>query len=367
MLALLILSYRQTIKAYPSAGGAYIVIKDNFGIGLAQVAGVALLIGYILTVAVSVAAGAAALASAFPALSDYVVPIALGFIALIAFGNLRGVRESGKLFAGPTYFFMLNMAAPARRRALGSCLTATWKRRRSAARGSSRSATPARVFVRGRPVRRAARLRVRRCRGDRRGGHLQRRPRVQGAGVEERPHDARDHGDRPRGHVPRASRSSPRRCTPPPSSDGTPTVSQPDRRVRLRRPARSATSRYFALQAGTMLILVLAANTSFADFPRLASFHAGDSFMPRQLTKRGHRLVFSNGIIALSLASVVLVIATGAKVEQLIPPLRDRRVHRLHALPGGHGQAPLRPTGSRDGARASSSTASGASSRSSWP
>jgi hypothetical protein len=76
---------------------------------------------------------------------------------------------------------------------------------------------------------------------------------------------------------------------------------------------------YFALQAGTMLILVLAANTSFADFPRLASFHAGDNFMPKQLTKRGHRLVFSNGIIALALASAVLVVVTGAKVDKLIP------------------------------------------------
>src|SRR4051812_7617736 len=76
---------------------------------------------------------------------------------------------------------------------------------------------------------------------------------------------------------------------------------------------------YYCLQAGTMLILVLAANTSFADFPRLASFHAGDNFMPRQLTKRGHRLVFSNGIIFLALAGIVVLLATGAKVDRLIP------------------------------------------------
>src|SRR5205823_1632807 len=76
---------------------------------------------------------------------------------------------------------------------------------------------------------------------------------------------------------------------------------------------------YYCLQAGTMLILVLAANTSFADFPRLASFHAGDNFMPRQLTKRGHRLVFSNGILALAAASILLVIVTQAKVDRLIP------------------------------------------------
>ena len=76
---------------------------------------------------------------------------------------------------------------------------------------------------------------------------------------------------------------------------------------------------FYSLQAGTMLILVLAANTSFADFPRLASFQAGDNFLPRQLTKRGHRLVFSNGIIALAGAAIVLLIVTGAKVDRLIP------------------------------------------------
>ena len=109
MLALLILSYRETIKAYPSAGGAYLVTRDNFGIIPAQVAGAALLVGYILTVAVSVSAGTAALISQFEGLSSLRVPIALGFIAIVMYGNLRGVKESGKVFAVPTYFFMLNM------------------------------------------------------------------------------------------------------------------------------------------------------------------------------------------------------------------------------------------------------------------
>ena len=87
-----------------------------------------------------------------------------------------------------------------------------------------------------------------------------------------------------------------------PFDDGHADGHLPDRQARLRHRARSAHVLFFALQAGTMLILVLAANTSFADFPRLASFHAGDNFMPRQLTKRGHRLVFSNGIIFLAVA-----------------------------------------------------------------
>ncbi len=107
VLAILIFSYRQTIKAYPSAGGAYIVTKDNFGLLPAQVAGVALLTDYVLTVAVSVSAGVAAIIAAAPRLHVFRVPMAVAFICLIALGNLRGVRESGKIFAAPTYLFIL--------------------------------------------------------------------------------------------------------------------------------------------------------------------------------------------------------------------------------------------------------------------
>src|SRR5207302_427811 len=95
VLGFLILSYRQTIKAYPTAGGAYIVTRDNFGLLPAQVAGVALLTDYILTVSVSVAAGTAAIASAAPALDAWTVPVSVLFIVIIAYGNLRGVKESG--------------------------------------------------------------------------------------------------------------------------------------------------------------------------------------------------------------------------------------------------------------------------------
>ncbi len=110
VLGLLILSYRQTIKAYPKAGSAYLVTKDNFGKKPALVAGVSLLTDYVLTVAVSVAAGTTALVSAFPGFEPYRIVLSIGFIALIAYGNLRGVRESGRMFAVPTYFFMANMA-----------------------------------------------------------------------------------------------------------------------------------------------------------------------------------------------------------------------------------------------------------------
>src|SRR5215207_445855 len=107
VLAILILSYRQTIKAYPTAGGAYMVTRDNFGLMPAQVAGVALLTDYVLTVAVSVAAGVAAMVSAFSVLQPYNVELSVGFILIISYGNLRGVRESGRVFAVPTYFFIL--------------------------------------------------------------------------------------------------------------------------------------------------------------------------------------------------------------------------------------------------------------------
>ena len=107
LLVILVFSYRQTIKAYPSAGGAYIVTRDNFGVLPAQVAGVALLTDYILTVAVSVSAGVAAMYSAFPATYPYRVAIAVALIWIIAWMNLRGVKESGRVFAVPTYGFVV--------------------------------------------------------------------------------------------------------------------------------------------------------------------------------------------------------------------------------------------------------------------
>ena len=114
VLGILLFSYRQTIKAYPSAGGAYIVTKDNFGLLPAQIAGVALLTDYVLTVSVSVAAGIAAVTSAAPGLYPYRVWMSVFFIWFIAWGNLRGVRESGRMFAVPTYFFIVDDVPDAR-------------------------------------------------------------------------------------------------------------------------------------------------------------------------------------------------------------------------------------------------------------
>src|SRR5712664_1301386 len=109
ILAVVVFSYRQTIYAYPSGGGAYIVAKDNIGETSALIAAASLLIDYVLTVAVSIAAGVAAITSAFPQWQHYRIEMVLGFLLVLVLGNLRGIRESGKIFAAPTYFFIGTM------------------------------------------------------------------------------------------------------------------------------------------------------------------------------------------------------------------------------------------------------------------
>src|SRR5947207_747038 len=306
VLGFLILSYRQTIKAYPTAGGAYMVTRDNFGLLPAQVAGVALLTDYVLTVSVSVAAGTAAVASAFPMLTPFVVPISISFVILIAFGNLRGVRESGRVFSVPTYFFILNMVVllgvgfarmffghiPVQainkpgmvhfgQQGNGILLGATLFVVMHAFASGGAAVTGVEAISNGVPAFKKPAWKNARTTLVIMGTLLG--AMFLGLSV------LASHM-----HV-------------APFAEGTPTViSQIGDLVYGGSPLGRLL--YFCLQAGTMLILVLAANTSFADFPRLASFHAGDNFMPRQLTKRGHRLVFSNGIIFLTVASIVRLV-----------------------------------------------------------
>ena len=318
VLGFLILSYRQTIKAYPSAGGAYIVTRDNFGLIPAQVAGVALLTDYVLTVSVSVAAGTDALASAFSALEPFKLLFAISFVVLLAFGNLRGVKESGRLFAAPTYFFVVNMVI-----LLGVGMY------RVVFTSLPRYGTGAEGLV---PI------------GSKHGGGL-----LLGAGVLLVLRAFGSGGAAVTG-VEAISNGVPAFREPSwknardtlvvmgallgvmflglsvlaakvhaiPYVTGTPTViSLVGEAVYGSGPLGKVL--YLALQAGTMLILVLAANTSFADFPRLASFHAGDNFLPRQFMNRGHRLVFSNGILFLAGAGIITLIGTGGRVSRLIP------------------------------------------------
>jgi amino acid transporter len=309
VLVILMFSYRQTIKAYPSAGGAYIVTKDNLGLMPAQVAGVALLTDYILTVAVSVSAGVAALYSAFPGVRPYKVPIAIAFIAVIAWGNLRGVKESGRVFALPTYGFMLSIfvmigvgifraaagggldhvpvADPAALEATGAA--SVFLLLHAFASGGA-AMTGVEAISNGVPAfkppewknARSTLMVMGTCLG------------IMFVGISWLAMKM---------HV-------------VPNENAT-VISQIAKGVFGGGIAGHAM--FLLVQAMTMLILVLAANTSFADFPRLASFHADDAFMPKQLTKRGHRLVFSNGIIALAIAGALLVVVFQADVTHLIP------------------------------------------------
>jgi amino acid transporter len=317
VLALLVLSYRQTIKAYPSAGGAYIVTKDNFGVTPAQIAGVALLTDYVLTVAVSTAAGAAALASAFPAFAPWTLVLSVVFVSIIAGGNLKGVKESGRIFAVPTYFFIVLMFLMIIIGTIKSVHGGLHTQSIHMA-GVVKIGSPSTAFAYG-----AGLFGVMHAFAS--GGAAM-------TGVE-----AISNGV-PAFKVPAWKNARETlvimgsllgvmflglsvfaaKVHAVPFISGTPTViSQVGKEVFG--PSSGGQILYYLLQAGTMLILILAANTSFADFPRLANFHAGDDFMPRQLTKRGHRLVFSNGIIFLAVTAIVLLVVTDAKVDRLIP------------------------------------------------
>ena len=321
VLFFLILSYRETIKEYPTAGGAYMVTRDNFGLLPAQVAGVALLTDYILTVAVSVAAGSAALVSLVPSLGPYTVALSVAFIAFIAMVNLKGVKESGVAFAIPTYFFiglgMLMLAIGFWKLSNGS-LTVLHPNLGSGAWPEGAAAhTPGikdtlfygaglyavlHAFASGGAA-------VTGVEAISNGVTAFRKPEWKNARVALMIMGAT------LGTLFLGISILATKVHPVPFAEGTPTVIS-----QIAQAVFGGRNLLFgAMQIGTFLILVLAANTSFADFPRLASFHAGDNFMPKQLTKRGHRLVFSNGILSLAVSASILVVATGAKVDRLIP------------------------------------------------
>jgi amino acid transporter len=320
VLFFLILSYRQTIKEYPSAGGAYIVTRDNFGLLPAQVAGVALLTDYILTVAVSVAAGSAAIGSLVPAVAPYTLELAIFFVIMIAAVNLKGVKESGLAFAAPTYFFMIMMGL-------------------LAIVGAYKGLTGNLEMIATEPGEHLGEV----------GSHGIEGAFLYGAGIYLVAKAFASGGAAVTG-VEAISNGVPAfrepawrnarttliimgfvagsmfltvsilavKLHPMPYLEGTPTViSQVGKAVFGE--VGIGFVLFVMFQIGTTMILVLAANTSFADFPRLASFHAEDNFMPRQLTKRGHRLVFSNGIISLAVAAIFMLLVTDAQVDRLIP------------------------------------------------
>ncbi len=302
LLAIVVISYRQTVQAYPQGGGAYLVAKDNLGVLPALAAAAALLTDYVLTVAVSVAAGIAALTSAVPALHRYRVTLCVFAIAGVALANLRGVRESGRLFAVPTYFFVVSILAmvgwglaaatldllpeapyephPPGLEGIGLFLLL-----RAYAAGCT-ALTGVEAVSNGVPALKPPE-----------GRNAQIVMTWLGVisitmflGIT---YLAYDFGIIPGG-------------------DET-VVSKIARRV------FGAGLPYYAVQASTMLILLLAANTSFADFPRLSSILARDRFVPRQFASQGDRLVFSNGILILSGFAIVLVLAFAGDTHALLP------------------------------------------------
>jgi len=306
LIAIVVSSYRQTILAYPSAGGAYIVSRENLGTYPSLVAGAALLTDYVLTVSVSVAAGIAAVTSAVPTLYPYRVELCVLGVLGITIANLRGVRESGRVFAVPTYAF------------IGSYVfmigwgTVLW------ARGAAEAAATGSAMT---PMAGAQELTI----------FLILRAFASGCvaltGIE-----AVSNG------VPAFRPPESRNARQVLVALGavlvtlfvgitflanafglTPTEQETINSQLARRVFGDGSVLYYLVQALTMLILVIAANTSFADFPRLSSFMARDRFMPRQLASRGDRLAFSNGIIILAVLSALLLVIFRAETHALIP------------------------------------------------
>jgi len=313
LLAIVTISYRQTIKAYPSGGGAYIVAHENLGRGAGLLAGSALLVDYVLTVSVSVAAGVAAVTSAIPDLHDVRVPIGIFVIALMTLANLRGIREAGTLFAIPTYFFVFSMGTVIVIGLIKVILGDT-------------PADQERAHIDPAHVTQGLTL------------FLVLRAFSQGCtaltGIE-----AISNG------VP---------AFKPPSVENARTTMVtmacilaflflgitfitsrfgfvPDEALpeglhteqtivsKVGRAVLGENVLYYGYQVGTALVLFLAANTSYNGFPPLGAILARDRFLPRQFSFRGDRLAYSNGIILLAVAACVLLTAFGGEVNRLIP------------------------------------------------
>lgn len=304
LLAIVTISYEQTIHAYPSGGGAYIVARDNLGELPAQTAGAALLTDYILTVAVSVSSGVAQIVSAFPDLFEWRVWIAVVMVVVIMLINLRGVKESGTAFAIPTYFFVvmmfITMGVGVVRYATGSLGTIVNPPEVELGAKAISLFLILHAFASGTTA-------LTGVEAISNGITAFKEPRSKNAGITliwmscilgtlfliitYLTHQV--------GAVPSESETI---------------ISQLTRTVYGTKGAP-----YLLTMGATTLILIMAANTAFADFPRLGALHAGDGFLPRQLTYKGSRLVYSWGIITLSVLASLLIIIFQASVTALIP------------------------------------------------
>lgn len=314
VLALLVIvttSYKQTIKAYPSGGGSYVVARENLGVVPSLVAGASLLVDYVLTVAVSVSAGIAAITSAVDGLGDYRVLLCLAAILIIMLANLRGVKESGRVFAVPTYGYIVSLAVLLAI-GLGRSFFGDLKpippdaERLEEIRKQAEFATSVGLFylLRGFASGAVALSGIEAI--------------SNGVGAFKEPTSK----NASKTLVWMASMLGvlflgisvlAHRLEPIPSEHET-VLSQVTRQV-----YGGTGAMYWIMQVFTFGILILAANTAFADFPRIASFLSKDRYMPRQFANRGDRLVFSNGVLILSVFASVLIVAFGGNTARLIP------------------------------------------------
>jgi amino acid transporter len=309
LLAIVVTSYRQTIYAYPSGGGSYIVSRENLGEYPSLIAGASLLVDYILTVAVSISAGVAAIVSLpqFQSLVDQRVLLGLILIALITVANLRGVKESGRVFAVPTYIYIVSLVMLVGyglfRSFFGHIKPVPFDPHKAVVTATTGGTLGLFILLKGFSSGAVALTGVEAISN---GVPAFRRPKSHNAattilwmglilgvlffGVSVLAHHLH----------------------PYPSHDET-VISQMGRAVYGGGPI------YWILQFSTAAILTLAANTAYADFPRLSSIIARDGYLPRQFANRGDRLVFSNGVVFLAVAAAVLIIAFGGLTNALIP------------------------------------------------
>jgi len=319
LLVVVVASYRQTCHAYPNGGGAYAVSRRNLGVRAGLVAASALLVDYVLTVAVSVVAGVAAITSAVPVLVPHAVALSLGLVVLLTVVNLRGVKESGRVFAVPTYGFvaivLVLLVVAGVRLALGQTLTAesagyglvpdhrtgglftVFLALRAFASGCT-ALTGVEAVSNGVPSFRPPRARNAATTLTIMGGlAIVMFAGITALAVVTHVHMAED----------------PALLIGLPAGEAQKTaLSQIGLAVFGSGPA------FYALQAFTAAILVLAANTAYNGFPVLASLLARDGHLPRQLGRRGDRLVFSNGVLLLALVACLLIVVFDADVTKLI-------------------------------------------------
>jgi amino acid transporter len=309
LLVVVVASYRQTIFAYPSGGGAYIVSRENLGEYPSLVAAASLLVDYVLTVAVSISAGVAAILSldAFRGLESQRVGVCLFFVALLTAANLRGLKESGKLFAAPTYVYItvltLMVGVGLSREFFGHLGTVPFDPERAENVAKAGGSLSLFLVLRGFSSGAVALSGVEAISN---GIPAFRRPESKNAATTLTVMAAI------LGTLFLGVSILARHLAPYPTHDET-VISQMGRAVFGTGPLHTV------LQFATAGILVLAANTAYVDFPRLASIVAADDYLPRQFANRGDRLVFSNGILFLAAAASVLLVAFGGLTTLLIP------------------------------------------------